>query len=210
MILAIETSAKTFSAAVSRDKELLGEVFFNSGFVHSQKLLPSIRFLLKNLSVSLSDLKKIAVSTGPGSFTGIRVGLACAKTLSQNLKIPVAAVDVFDILTNSVSANKYPVFPIIDALRQEVFVKINGKVSIIDIKTLAKNLEKKKFVLAGNGVLKYGSEIVNALKNENIVFSDTYYPRAGVLAVMAEGIKGTNYKNIEPLYIRKSWAEENK
>ena len=205
MILAIETSAKTFSVAVSRDKELLGEVFFNSGFVHSQKLLPSIRFLLKNLGINLSDIKKIAVSTGPGSFTGIRVGLACAKTLAQNLKIPVAAVDVFDILTNSVTTDEYQVFPIIDALRQEVFVKINGRISIIDIKTLGRHLDKKKAVLAGNAVSKYAREMKNAVKNANIFFSNVYYPRAGVLALMAEDIKGTNYKNIEPLYIRKSW-----
>ena len=209
--LAIETSAKTFSIAFSRDNLLIGEVFWHTEYNHSEKLLPAIGWLLKNLHLKLDEIEKVAVSTGPGSFTGIRVGLACAKTLSQNLGIGLVCIDSFDILSKSINCGRHFVIPAIDALRGEVFVKFNGKISIWSIEDLSKKIDsvKSKVVLTGSALVSYGPRLKKLItKKDKVIFSDVYYPRAGVLALMSVKMKTINYALARPLYIRRSWAEE--
>lgn len=211
--LAIETSAKTFSIALSRGDILIGEVFWHTDFNHSEKLIPAIEWLLKNLNLKLNQIDKVAVSTGPGSFTGIRVGLACAKTLSQNIGIGFVCADSFDILSESVNCRDCAVIPIIDALRGEVFVKFNKKISIWTIKALAEkiNSAKSTVVLAGSGLVSYGPSIKKLItKKDKVIFSNVYYPKAGVLALMSGRMKTINFNLARPLYIRRSWADEKK
>jgi tRNA threonylcarbamoyladenosine biosynthesis protein TsaB len=85
LILAFESSAKSASAALTRDGVLLGMNYQNSGLTHSRTLLPMAEDLLKNLEISLSDVDLLAVSRGPGSFTGVRIGVATVKGLAWGL-----------------------------------------------------------------------------------------------------------------------------
>ena len=90
-ILGIESSAGPASAAVVRDGRLLGEFFVNTKQTHSQTLMPMVEALLSNLGLRAGDLDCVAAANGPGSFTGIRIGVAAAKGLAWGVEKPCAA-----------------------------------------------------------------------------------------------------------------------
>lgn len=95
-LLAIESSAKTASVAVAQNGVLLGEMFQNNGLTHSKTILPMIDALLSNLNLRVSDLDAIAVSNGPGSFTGLRIGVAAAKGLALAAGKPCIGVSTLE------------------------------------------------------------------------------------------------------------------
>src|SRR4051812_15863997 len=102
-ILAVETSGAVFSCAVVRAgsagaREAEGEAYLDVGLRHSSVLKRSCEFLFAALAVAPADLSLLAVSTGPGSFTGLRVGIAFTRALAQSLRIPLSAVPTFEIL----------------------------------------------------------------------------------------------------------------
>lgn len=212
-ILAIETSGVTFSVALSENGRLVSEVFWHSGLKHSEKLIPAVDKLLKKAGWKLKDLGKIAVSTGPGSFTGIRVGLSCARLLSQDIGIPLAGFDTLELLEKGVNARGLEVFAAIDALRGEVFARGSrtGKPEIEAAGDFIARVQKEKgqVCIAGSAALTYLSEFSTKLKGKAVFCqNEDNYPRAGVLALLAEKKKGAKYDRIKPLYIRRSWAEE--
>ena len=130
-VLGIETSDRTFSVALSSNDRVISEIFIDKKYAHSEKIVPEIKRLLIDTSVNLNDLERIAVSVGPGSFTGIRVGMSCACILAQSLKIKIANTDTLTILENNLSACSVKVVPVIDALRDEVYVKRKGRIAIL-------------------------------------------------------------------------------
>ena len=91
-ILALETSAVAASAAVCEDEVLIAQSFQNTGLTHSRTLMPMVQDLLKNSGLTLKDIDVIAVAVGPGSFTGLRIGIAAAKGLAWAADKPCAAV----------------------------------------------------------------------------------------------------------------------
>ncbi len=211
-ILAIETSGTTFSLALAEDGCLVSEVFWYSGLTHSERLIPALDRLLSDAGWHLEELSVIAVSTGPGSFTGIRVGLSCARTLAQTLHLPLVGMTTLELLAAAVPEGPYRVVPIIDALRGEVFtLSENGDPVIISV-TGFKRLFKKSaipFLFVGNAVESFREEI-KGLFGKKAVLADTCLnsPRAGVLALAAQKLQPHSYTRIHPLYIRRSWAEE--
>ena len=120
-ILGIETSMYAGSIAVSEDEKVLGEYYFNTGPSHSEKLMPSIQWLLKELSIDKTGLEAVAVSLGPGSFTSLRIGLASAKGLSYALGIPIIGISTLELMANNVPFAPFRICPLIDARRGEVF-----------------------------------------------------------------------------------------
>ena len=98
LMLALESSAKAASAAVFEDRKLLAIAVENSGLTHSRTLLPMAESLLKNLDRSVRDLELVAVAHGPGSFTGLRIGMAEAKGLCWALDIPAIGVSTLDAM----------------------------------------------------------------------------------------------------------------
>ena len=98
LMLALESSAKAASAAVFRDEKLLGITMENSGLTHSRTLLPMAEELLRNLDLSVRDLDQVAVAHGPGSFTGLRIGMAEAKGLCWALQIPAIGVSTLEAM----------------------------------------------------------------------------------------------------------------
>ncbi|HCJ67064.1 MAG TPA: tRNA (adenosine(37)-N6)-threonylcarbamoyltransferase complex dimerization subunit type 1 TsaB, partial [Elusimicrobia bacterium] len=123
-ILAIETSSKICSAALLEDEEIRAEYNLNLGLRHSEFLFPLIENVLKDSEWQVRDLEGIAVDEGPGSFTGIRIGLASARTLAQLLNIPLVGIVSLDVLTENISPNDSLVSPIIDALSGEVYTSL--------------------------------------------------------------------------------------
>jgi len=211
-ILAMETSGRSLGVALWEDGKILFEVFENSGFVHSQKLVPVVFKLLQKARWDIKSLDKIAVSTGPGSFTGIRVGFTCAKVLAQSVDIPLVGVDALSLLKSAVTESDCAVVPAIDAGRAEVYVK-NKAIEIVPAEKYFRSLRKlkKKVMVVGNASVVYKNIIAAELIGMAVVTPDKYiFPKAGILAAMAAKIPGRNFKYIKPLYVRRSWAEENR
>lgn len=103
LILALESSAKAASCALCRDEFLLAQSFQNSGLTHSVTLLPMVEDMLKNCSVSLDEVELIAVAAGPGSFTGLRIGVAEAKGLAWAKGLPCAGCSTLEAMAWSLS-----------------------------------------------------------------------------------------------------------
>ncbi|MFH1369404.1 MAG: tRNA (adenosine(37)-N6)-threonylcarbamoyltransferase complex dimerization subunit type 1 TsaB [Elusimicrobiota bacterium] len=212
-ILAIETSGAAFSVAAAENGRLVKEIFWHAGLKHSEKLIPAVNRLLKAVKWRIKDIKKIAVSTGPGSFTGIRVGLSCARAIAQDLEIPLVGIDTLKILEAGAQRGGVRIFPAIDALRSEVFAKNpgTGVPEIAGINDFISGLKREKtdVCVVGSAALTYFSEFSKRLGNKVIFGSEEMNcPRAGVLSLMAGKLKGAKYDKAKPLYIRRSWAEE--
>lgn len=102
-ILALETSAKACSAAVTQDGQVLAACFQNSGLTHSRTLMPMVEAMLKNADLSMDGMDAVAVAAGPGSFTGIRIGVAAAKGLAFAADLPCAAVSSLEAMALGLS-----------------------------------------------------------------------------------------------------------
>ena len=118
-ILAMDTSNKALSLALLHDKELLGQVTLNIKKNHSITLMPAIDFLMKSLDMKPTDLDRIVVAQGPGSYTGLRIAVATAKTLAHTLKIEL--VGVSSLLALVPEQVEGLVIPVMDARRNNVY-----------------------------------------------------------------------------------------
>ncbi len=128
-ILAIESSGNVASAAVAEDSKILAEYTVNIGKTHSQTLLPMIDRVLTDAEMSVNDVSAIAVSRGPGSFTGLRIGSATAKGLAASAGIPIADVPTLEALAVGVgNAGGRLICPVIDARRNEVYTALYEEV----------------------------------------------------------------------------------
>lgn len=123
LILAFESSARAASAALLREGRLLAQSFQNSGLTHSRTLLPLAEDLLKNTGTALSDVQLIAVAAGPGSFTGVRIGVSVAKGLAWATNLPVCGVSTLEAMAFSgvFAPDGALVCPVMDARRDQVY-----------------------------------------------------------------------------------------
>ena len=210
-ILAVESSGSSLSVAISENSNIVTEYFYNAGKIHSDVLVPLVEKIVKDVKWELKDIDKFAVSCGPGSFTGIRVAMSVIKTLAQTLNKPVVSVDTLEILKNQLNIKEIKIIPAIDALRNEVYVKEKDKIIIVPIETFVKKLKKykNKIIVIGNASMVYNKTLSKELGKSSVSLqTNLHFPKASTLAIMAEKINGTSFKNIEPIYGRKSWAEE--
>lgn len=120
-ILALETSAVTASVAVTEDEKLLAQSFQNSGLTHSATLMPMVADLLKNTGLSMRDVDVIAVAAGPGSFTGVRIGVAAAKGLAWPEDKPCAACSTLESMAWQVAHMDGEICAVMDARRRQVY-----------------------------------------------------------------------------------------
>ena len=122
IVLGIETSGRSGSISLHDDGTLLGECeLAATGRRHARTLIPEIGRLVSEHSLSIKQIEGVAVSLGPGSFTGLRVGVVCAKTLAYSLKVPVVGVDTFAAIALATEEKTSTVWVIDDALRGDVF-----------------------------------------------------------------------------------------
>ena len=120
-ILAVETSTLAGGAAVLDGERVLGEYTLNIKATHSERLMAAVDRLLQESGWDLADLEGIAVAIGPGSFTGLRIGVSAVKGLALALGIPVAAVPTLDALAATLPFAAHPVCPVLDAKKGEVY-----------------------------------------------------------------------------------------
>ncbi len=225
-VLGIETTSKICSVAVLEDENLAGEYILNIKGKHSEKLFSGLDKILTDLKINIKDLKGVGVSTGPGSFTGIRVGISAVRALAQALEIPVVGVSSLDILAFSAFPCDFIVCPVIDALRGEVYTalyrtSVEEKIAdyrLIKIEDLLRDLDKfsrlhqEKILFVGDGVTLH-REIIENVLGRRAVFASfrNLFPFASNAAWLGKEElqkgKGEKYSKILPFYIRKPTAE---
>lgn len=121
-ILNIETATKNCSVSLAKDgKTILLKEIAEQGYSHAEKLHVFIEDILKESGITVRDLKAIAISKGPGSYTGLRIGVSAAKGLCYALQIPLISVDTLQVLAQKVTQNDGLIIPMIDARRMEVY-----------------------------------------------------------------------------------------
>src|SRR4030066_1663165 len=125
-ILALETATMAGSIAIVDDEELIAEVKLNINVAHSERLISSIDYLLNASRLSIKDIDAFAVSIGPGSFTGLRIGLSTIKGLSYAAKKPIVPVPTLDAFARRLRFSSYPVCPMLDARKNEVYAALYG------------------------------------------------------------------------------------
>ncbi len=213
MILTLETSTPICSVALHRGDDLLGysEVFTEKS--HSEVLTIMIANLLAQCKVGFADLEAVAVSKGPGSYTGLRIGVSTAKGICYALDIPLVAVDTLQSLSAQIQPHvldKSVLFcPMLDARRMEVYVALHAwdlsvrrasVAMILDENSFGTELESQKIHFFGNGSAKFRA----ICTHPNAIFWDNYYPCAkfvGGLVAQNQGEKvDTAY--FEPFYLK--------
>ena len=123
-ILAIDSSAVVASVALCEDGRLLAEYTVNNGNTHSETLLPMAESLLKQFSLTAADIGLFAVSAGPGSFTGVRIGAATVKGLAFGMNVPCAEVSTLEALAHNLSARDGLICPVMNARRSQVYTAL--------------------------------------------------------------------------------------
>ena len=122
-VLGIETSGNVGGVAICENKHIIITRDFGAGMQHGKELIPAIRITLHEIGWKPADNDLIAVDVGPGSYTGLRVGVTCAKTLAYALNKPVIDVPIFDIIAENYAIGSIPICPIIDAKRTKVHTR---------------------------------------------------------------------------------------
>jgi len=173
LILSIETAISVCSVALHRDGKLVGSLELHQDNVHAQKLMPVIKALLDQSGIGTGELEAIAISAGPGSYTGLRIGVSTAKGLAYAHDLPLIAVDTLEALAYRTKEIVEPddyIIPLIDARRMEVYQKVlNGRMEevspleplIIDEQSFSKYLDKGKVYFLGDAVFKLQSELTH-------------------------------------------------
>lgn len=221
LILGIDTSTNVGTVAIYSDtKGTLGEISVNINKTHSENIMVMIDELFKLTNTTINDIDKIAVSIGPGSFTGIRIGVAVAKGLASATNCKIVGVNELDIIAGNSTSNECEICSIIDARKERgyycTFKYENGILKQLEdykVGELREFLETRKeirTVYLGDGAINYKNLISNIV-GENGLFSpkSLNLPRASVVAEL--GINNEdNLYTMEPIYLSKSQAEREK
>lgn len=222
-VLAVETSTNVASCAIMDDDQLLGEFLVNDTITHSQKLLPLISLALESCKLDITDIDVFAASVGPGSFTGLRIGIATINGLAQSTNKPVVAVSSLQALAQNVAISEKLIVPIIDARRDRVFTgayKSNDELTeviapdVIEVAELLDELEKKDcdILFVGEGIPVYKEIIVSRLGNR-AQFPDKNINIARASSVAELAIRKANmgetmsFFEMVPEYLRETQAQ---
>ena len=226
LILAIETATGCGSVSLTRGGVeggcLLAEATAQPEITHSRRLLGSVDWIMKSAGVEWADVDGVAVSLGPGSFTGLRIGMAAAKGIVFTTKVPLLGVQTLDAISLSCPVIDRPLWCLLDARKQEVYAACyqpdtNGRpeqispAEVIRPEMLADRIQEP-VILAGPGVDEY-YDLFGAIKSVQLIPAALSSPRAarvGYLAaeLMAAG-KTMDPATTAPLYVRASEAEIN-
>ena len=223
MILAFETSAKAASVALLAGGILLGESYQNTGLTHSQTLMTMAEDLLRSCGKTADDVTAVAVAAGPGSFTGVRIGVAAAKGFAWGGEIPCYGVSTLEAMALSLGIWDGYVVPCMDARRNQTYTALfraeDGKltrmmddcaISVDELGEKIKNCEKPIFLVGDGAVLCY-----NHLKERvsGLVLPPEHrrHQRAAGVALLAQAMMDAGQPgdgaSLTPNYLRLSQAE---
>lgn len=209
------------SVAITDENHLLAETYVECGRAHSERLLATVDWVLKEAGVNLSDVEVYAVSVGPGSFTGLRIGVAAFKGLALAHTRPLIGISTLPAMAQSSGIQNGTVCPLLDARMKEVFGAVYSYASGVrsevvpmqaaPIDTIL-NQSPKDTLFIGAGSHLYADEIRAALPGAAFGHSGLNHPRAAAVAAealvaLANGAP-TDPANVAPIYLRGSQAEE--
>ena len=222
-ILGLDTATQVCSVAVATEDKLLAEITVNTKKTHSERLMPYISQLLEMAGLKKDELTGIAVSIGPGSFTGLRIGLATAKAMSYALNLPIVGLSTLEAIAWGCPLPNAVVSPMLDAQKgnvyQGVYVWQEGQLNtrirprVVALATALKELSTTERLVT---VLGEGADMYKKLeqKYDNVLLPLAHIslPRAASVAIRGAQLlrQGIHHEvsSLEPLYIRRSEAEE--
>jgi len=218
-ILAIDSSSTSGSVAICKSDKIVFLSYLDLQITHSERLLPQIDFGLKKSDLTLDDIDLIAITNGPGSFTGIRIGLATAKGFCFGKKIPLLAVNTLEIMAFNLFGSCLPILPFLDARMNEVYAALySPQMKIMQPPQNSKPADflkniTEKVIIVGDGSEKYkdiieqsGIECEFAKPHQNIVLASALIGYALNLPEIPK-YDFEFISNLEPFYLRKSQAE---
>jgi len=223
-VLAVDSATGVAGVAVAEDDRLIAEFFLNINKAHSQRLMPMVAQTLQEAVLELGDLDGLAVTIGPGSFTGLRIGLATVKGLSLTTGLPLVGVPTLDVLARNGMGWSGLVCPVLNARRQEVYTCLyraaGGKIErlsgylAVSPQLLGDILAPgdEPVLLLGDGVEVCSKILVDRLGSKLCVaHAATLLPRAAQAAFiglerLANG-ESDSLHSLSPLYVRQSEAE---
>lgn len=225
-ILAFESSAKAASVALMKDGKLLAEYTQNSGQTHSRTLMQMAEDLLKNCDMSVRDLDAAAVAAGPGSFTGVRIGMAAAKGLAWGREIPCCGVSTLEAMTLGAAMCDGVYCACMDARRDQVYNAVfrmtDGKltrlsddraISIAELEESIKNVEEAVFLVGDGAELCYNS-LQSRLPKLCLLPEHLRQQRASGVALAAQRMlaagEDCSAVSLTPNYLRLSQAERSR
>ncbi len=222
-ILAIDTSTNIASAAVTEDDRLLGEYTINNKKkTHSQKLMTMIDTLLNDIELDINDIDLFAVAHGPGSFTGLRIGVATAKALAHACNKPIIGISTLESLAYNVPFCEHIIVPIMDAGKNRVYaasyiydegVRELGEPEAMTIEECIESCgELLDTVFVGDGSIIHKDFITQKLGgNAHFAPSGANEQRAAALACCAyekyKNGSAVRHSDVNPVYLKKSQAE---
>ncbi|MGZ5453841.1 MAG: tRNA (adenosine(37)-N6)-threonylcarbamoyltransferase complex dimerization subunit type 1 TsaB [Candidatus Aminicenantales bacterium] len=223
LILAVDTTTPGGSVALLEDELLLGEANVESAATHSARLFRSIDFLAGALGKDIKDVDAFAVAAGPGSFTGIRIGIGAVKSLAFASGKPAVPVSTLLALASKLASDRTPlVCPLLDAKKGEIYaglfeVKGGGLVEVVpqgayDPEAFFARLPAARGIaFAGSGISAYRAGILSHIGDQAVFSGRSPFIAAEVGRIGAGLIRagqGVDAASLEPLYFRRSQAEE--
>ena len=222
-ILALETSAKSVSVAVVENGAVLASAYQNMGLTHSVTLMPLLDSMLKNAGLTAKDMSLIAVAAGPGSFTGLRIGVSAAKGLAWALELPCCGVSTLEAMAENARAFEGTVICAMDARRQQIYNAVFGcrdgvlerrcadrAVALEILADELKNDNNRKIVVGDGAKLCYNYLLEQGIPCSMAPADELYQKAVGVgLAaerMAAEG-RTVTAQELCPVYLRLSQAE---
>ena len=222
-ILAMDTATMVSSVAVATEERVLAELTAETRFTHSETLVPNIDEVLRFADVKREELSAVAVSLGPGSFTGLRIGLAAAKAIAYALEIPLVGVPTLEVLAAAFPSPGAAVVPLIDAQKGNGYFALyrwtesglvcEKDVAVASPQEIAAAIaeEKGPVTLAGDFARKLMKKGVELPKNATLAPITHIMPRAALVAARAvvrlRNGEGKSPMELEPIYVRRSEAE---
>jgi tRNA threonylcarbamoyladenosine biosynthesis protein TsaB len=214
-VLALDTSTPRGSVALLEGRDLAAELRLLSLETHSARLLGSVEYLLRISGWQLGDLHLVAAGIGPGSFTGIRIGVATAIGLAQVMSIPFAGISCLDAVAHLVTGLDGRIGVVMDAQRAQVYyaeysreqekIRRIAKPALRNPADLGKQLQRERIYLAGDGALRYADELKPHKSCwPKVIVSELFLAAAlGKLALdRKQTWRSGEFLQAEPLYIR--------
>lgn len=221
IILGIDSSSKSASAALMKDGTILCENYINSGLTHSQTLMNLVKDCFNNTGTNPENVDLIAVSTGPGSFTGVRIGLACAKGIAFTRNIKCCSVSSLEALSVNAIHFTGKIYSVLDARCSQVYFaefESDGKtvkrlcedcaLTLEEVKIKAKS-EKNRIILVGDGAELCYDFLSEECQNVIISSESQRFTKASCICMLADETKAFSSDKLVPNYLRLPQAQRN-
>jgi tRNA threonylcarbamoyladenosine biosynthesis protein TsaB len=218
--LVIDTSTSTSCVALTKNGKILAEYTSNTDKNHSETLVPRIDTVLKNANIKPKELSRIIVAKGPGSYTGVRIGVTVAKTLAWTLKVPLYSISSLEVIASSVEHFHGIVIPIVDARRNTVYTSafetVNGKLNQLNEETHVSIEEwagiwkksNKRVLWIGSDVYKF-KDVITEIMGDQAIFAPEYLnvPRLSKIEYILGNRDEENIHSFVPEYAKLAEAE---